>query len=180
QRRGVPKTETLAPLEKRISIETSTPQWLVSRWLTMYSEKITTEMCTENLVHKRMSIRVQSLKITRDSAIKRLSDEGIKTEKSKISDDCLIVLEGNVLTSSLFLDGYLTVQDQSSMLVGEIMQLENGMSVLDCCSAPGGKTTHIAEKLNNTGKVYAYDIQKNKIKRLREKADMLDLTNIHS
>src|SRR5699024_6907030 len=51
-------------------------------------------------------------------------------------------------------------------------------SVLDCCSAPGGKTTHIAEKMNNTGKVYAYDIQKNKIKRLREKANMLGLTNI--
>src|SRR5699024_10428497 len=101
-----------------------------------------------------------------------------KTEKSNITSDGLVVLEGNVLTSSLFREGFLTVQDQSSMLIGEMMVLENNMSVLDCCSAPGGKTTHIAEKMNNTGKVYAYDIQKNKIKRLREKANMLGLTNI--
>src|SRR5699024_1858489 len=178
QRKGVPKTDNVEPVEAKISIETSTPEWIVSRWLSMYNEKITTEMCSENLFHKRLSVRVQSLKISRDKAMEKLFNEGIKTEKSTLSSDGLIVLEGNVITSSLLQNGYLTVQDQSSMLVGDIMQLENDMSVLDCCSAPGGKTTHIAEKMNNTGKVYAYDIQKNKIKRLREKAKTLELMNI--
>lgn len=180
QRKGIPSTDNLEPIEKKISIETSTPEWLVSRWLSMYNEKVTIEMCSENVLHKQMSVRVQSIKITRDKAMEKLQHEGIKTDKSSLSKDGLIVLEGNVLNSSLFEKGYLTVQDQSSMLVGEIMQLENDMSVLDCCSAPGGKTTHIAEKMNNTGEVYAYDIQKNKIKRLREKTEKLNLTNVIS
>ena len=178
QRKGVPETDYLTPLEKKISVETSTPQWLVSRWLSMYQEAITTEMCAANMLHKKITVRVQSLKITRDMAMKRLSDDGIQTEKSKFSKDGLIIREGNILRSSLFQEGYMTVQDQSSMLVAEIMKLKNDLSILDCCSAPGGKTTHIAEKMNNTGNIQAYDIQKNKIKRIREKAETLGLTNV--
>src|SRR5699024_9687608 len=155
QRKGVPETDYLTPLEKKISVETSTPQWLVSRWLSMYQEDITTEMCAANMLHKKITVRVQSLKITRDMAMKRLSDDGIQTEKSKFSKDGLIIKEGNILRSSLFQDGYMTVQDQSSMLVAEIMKLKNDLSILDCCSAPGGKTTHIAEKMNNTGNIQA-------------------------
>lgn len=180
QRNGVPDIKNLQPLDRRISIETSTPEWLVTRWLSMYGEKTTIDMCTENLTHKQMSVRIQSIKISREEAMEQLMQEGIKTEASRISDDGIIVLEGNVLNTALFQNGFLTVQDQGSMLVGSIMKVENGMHVLDCCSAPGGKTTHIAEKMNGTGTVFAYDIQKNKIHRLKKRAEQLELGNIHA
>lgn len=180
QRKGVPKTDSLTPIEKKIGVETSTPEWLVTRWLSMYNKEITEAMCQENLLHKPMSVRIQSMKITRSTAKEKLLDEGIKTDESKISSDGLIVLEGNVLTSTLFRKGLLTIQDQSSMLIGELIQLENDMHVLDACSAPGGKTTHLAEKMNDTGKIYAYDLQKNKIKRMRERIVEQGLTNIEA
>lgn len=178
QRKGVPETDSLTPIEKKIAIETSTPEWLVERWLLMYGETITTSMCEKNLTKKPMSVRIQSMKITREMAMEKLAEEGIKTAQSSISADGLIIWEGNVLTSSLFQEGFLTIQDQSSMLIGEMLQAENDMRVLDACSAPGGKATHIAEKMHNTGSVIANDITKNKVKRMREKAHQLDLTNI--
>src|SRR5690625_1164834 len=64
------------------------------------------------------------------------------------------------------------------MLVAEMLQIQGGLKVLDACSAPGGKATHIAEKMQNQGEIRAHDLHKKKIKLIDEKAATLGLTNI--
>src|SRR5699024_9041245 len=97
---------------------------------------------------------------------------------SMFSEQGIIVDGGNVLKTDVFRNGVLTVQDQSSMLVGEMLAVRPEMDVLDACSAPGGKTTHIAEIMENHGRLFAYDLHKKKTKLVKQKAEQLGLTMI--
>ncbi|WP_182199110.1 16S rRNA (cytosine(967)-C(5))-methyltransferase RsmB [Paraliobacillus salinarum] len=177
QREGFPDFENIVDESEKLSIRASHPQWLVNRWIEQYGYEKTTSMCEENLITKPFSVRIQPQKISREEAMLQLQQEGYEVKPSIFSSQGIIV-EGNVLKSSLFKQHLLTIQDQSSMLVAEMMDLSDNMTVLDACSAPGGKTTHIGEKLNNTGQIFAYDLHEKKTKLVKNKAADLGLTNI--
>src|SRR5699024_9165295 len=159
----------------RLAIETSHPEWLIERWVEAYGYEVTKRMAETNLMKKPISVRIQPLKITREDAITILEEEGYDVVPSKISPQGILVQEGNILHASLFKKGMLTIQDQSSMLVTEILHPEKNSFVLDTCSAPGGKTTHIAEKMQNQGTIHAYDIHKKKAKKVQEAAENLGI-----
>ncbi|WP_404452545.1 16S rRNA (cytosine(967)-C(5))-methyltransferase RsmB [Virgibacillus necropolis] len=178
QRNGFPDTSTIESPSKRISIETSHPEWLVMRWIDMYGIDTTRQMCIANLERKGTSIRIQPMKITREEAINSLEELDFDVQESKFSMQGIVVDEGNILKTSLFNEGYVTVQDQSSMLVAEMLNLKSDLSVLDACSAPGGKVTHIAEKMNDQGKIHAYDLHAKKARLIHDKAEKLNLTTI--
>src|SRR5699024_11260003 len=98
---------------------------------------------TANFPTTPFPVRVQQSKISRQKAMELLHEEGFNTSASTISEQGIIIEQGNILTSKLFKEGYVTIQDQSSMLVAEMLQIQAGLQVLDACSAPGGKATHI-------------------------------------
>ncbi|MFD1849104.1 16S rRNA (cytosine(967)-C(5))-methyltransferase RsmB [Oceanobacillus bengalensis] len=178
QRDGVPDTGIIKDQAKRLSIETSHPEWLVKRWINEYGFEKTKAMCNANLVKKQQSIRIQPLKTTREEVMIKLKSLGFEVKPSYLSPQGIIIEKGNILTTDLFRDGYVTIQDQSSMLVGEMLHAEPNMRVLDACSAPGGKATHIAEKMEDKGKLYAYDLHQKKVNLIKKKASDLDLTII--
>ncbi|RYG73917.1 16S rRNA (cytosine(967)-C(5))-methyltransferase RsmB [Lentibacillus lipolyticus] len=180
QREGVPDTSDIEDDTKRLAVETSHPEWLVRRWIDMYGWSITEDMCRANSNQKPMSVRVQPLKISRDEAMGELQKMGFEMRESEFSEQGIIIDKGNILKTWLFDEGYVTIQDQSSMLVTEMLQAEPGMAVLDACSAPGGKVTHTAEKMQNKGSIAAYDLHAKKAKQIRQKADQLGLTIIHA
>lgn len=179
-RKGVPNTFDIKDKKKRLAIETSHPEWLVNRWVEHYGFSKTKQMCEANLTHKPLTVRVQPLRISRQDAMNQLNKEGYEIKPSIFSNHGIIIERGNIMKSKLFQNGFLTIQDQSSMLVAEMLDVKPGMSVLDACSAPGGKATHTAELMEDKGHVYAYDLHKNKIKLINEKADKLDLKIIHA
>ncbi|MUK89483.1 16S rRNA (cytosine(967)-C(5))-methyltransferase RsmB [Ornithinibacillus sp. L9] len=178
QRNGVPSTSLIEDEVERLAVETSHPTWLVKRWIKHYGDEMTKQMCEANLTQKAHSIRVQPLKISRDEAMEQLINEGYEVRPSIFSEQGIIIDKGNILKSALFKNGYVTIQDQSSMLVGEMLQPKPGMQVLDACSAPGGKVTHIAEKMENKGWIDAHDLHAKKIKLIDQKASELELTII--
>lgn len=164
QRDGFPDYRAIKDPVERISIETSHPYWLVERWINQYGIDITEQMCETNISHKKMSVRVQPMRVTRDELIENLRMDGLEVSKSSVSSQGIVIEKGNILKHSSFQNALFTIQDESSMLVAELMDLSDGMDVLDPCSAPGGKATHIAEKMKNTGAVYAYDLHEKKSK----------------
>ncbi|PAF17367.1 16S rRNA (cytosine(967)-C(5))-methyltransferase RsmB [Terribacillus saccharophilus] len=180
QRKGFPKLDDIQDPAERISLETSHPKWLVERWIAQYGEKTAREMCAVNQVEKPISVRVQPMLITRDEAMEELESQGFTVRPSSINPQGIIVEDGNILKSDLFLSNQVTVQDQTSMLAGQIVDATAGMTVLDACSAPGGKTTHIAETMENEGKLYAYDLHAKKAKQVQQKAEKLKLTIIEA
>jgi 16S rRNA (cytosine967-C5)-methyltransferase len=180
QRKGVPSFESIEDDTKRLAVETSHPEWLVRRWIKSYGYEITREMCRTNTAHKPLSVRVQPLRISREEAIHQLTKQGFQVRPSSFSDQGMIIDKGNIIHSDLFKQGFLTIQDQSSMLVAEMLKLSPDMHVLDACSAPGGKVTHIAEKMENKGEIHAYDLHKKKINLIDRKAEELQLTIINA
>lgn len=179
-RKGIPSTDIITDKIKKLSVETSHPEWLVRRWVQFYGYTITKEMCIANLQRKPISVRIQQLRVSREKAMDCLKKEGFQVKPSDFSKQGIIIEKGNILNSDLFKNGYLTIQDQTSMLVAEMLDVKPGMVVLDACSAPGGKATHIAEIMNNEGKIYAYDLHKNKINLIKEKQEQLKLSIIHA
>ncbi|ASN05817.1 16S rRNA (cytosine(967)-C(5))-methyltransferase RsmB [Virgibacillus necropolis] len=178
QRNGYPDTSTIDRPSTKISIETSHPEWLVERWIDMYGIDITKQMCEANLERKGTSVRIQPMKISREEAMRRLEELNFEVEESMFSSQGIVVNKGNILKTTLFKEGYVTVQDQSSMLVAEMLDPKSDMVVLDACSAPGGKVTHIAEKMNDQGKIHAYDLHAKKARSINDKAKTLNLTII--
>ncbi len=180
QRKGLPALDEISDPIERLALETSHPKWLVSRWVEQFGFEETRKMCEVNLLPPEQSARINLIKTTAEEAIEILQDEGIEAIRGNLSPDSIKVKKGNLAYSNLFKNGLLTIQDESSMLVSRALGIKENDHVLDSCAAPGGKTTHIAELLNNTGSVTSLDLHKHKIKLINEQVDRLGLTNVHT
>lgn len=178
QRKGFTDYSELDDPIERLAIETSHPYWMIERWSDAYGEEKARSIAESNLIPALKSVRVNPLKITREEAMAILTRDDFEVEHSPFSEQGLVIKKGQILSHPLFREGKVTIQDQSSMLVAEMMAIEIDQQILDACSAPGGKATHIAEKLNNTGRVYAYDLHEKKTRLVSEKAEQLGLINI--
>ncbi|WP_042356293.1 16S rRNA (cytosine(967)-C(5))-methyltransferase RsmB [Bacillus rubiinfantis] len=178
QRDGLPALDAIANLVERLSIETSHPQWLVERWIQQFGYEKTRKMCEVNLTAPLQTARVNLVRISRDECVKILENEGFMIEKSPVIPEAIRSLKGNLAASTAFKQGFITIQDESSMLVAYALGLKKGETILDACAAPGGKSTHIAEKLQQTGTVISIDLHEHKVKLIKENAARLGLTNI--
>jgi 16S rRNA (cytosine967-C5)-methyltransferase len=180
QREGLPSLSNILDPIERVSIETSHPYWLVKRWSDQFGIDKTKEMCELNLLAPTQTARVNQSLITRDEAISLLRAEGFSVEPSAIILESIHCLQGNIASSRAFKEGFLTIQDESSMLVAYALGITENEKILDACAAPGGKSTHIAEKLNGTGTVFSLDLHEHKVKLIKENADRLRLENIEA
>lgn len=178
QRQGLPSLDTIKDPLKRLSIETSHPLWLVERWTKQWGIEKTKEMCEINLTVPIQTARVNTMKLTRKECVKLLTEEGFQVEESEVLPEAIKCLKGNLANSKAYENGYLTIQDESSMLVSYALGSKEGERILDACAAPGGKSTHLAEKLNNRGQVVSLDLHEHKVNLILQHAKRLGLTNI--
>ncbi|MBC2367010.1 16S rRNA (cytosine(967)-C(5))-methyltransferase RsmB [Listeria booriae] len=177
-RKGVPKIEDITDETTRIAVETSLPTWLAKRWIAQFGAEKTREIGLSFMEAPSQSVRVNENKVTVAELQAELSAQGIETEQNPYISEALMMEKGSIAETQAYHNGRCTIQDESSMLVAHALQLEDGLRVLDACSAPGGKTTHIGEKMHNTGEIIALDIHPHKTKLVNKAAKRLDLTNI--
>jgi 16S rRNA (cytosine967-C5)-methyltransferase len=164
---------------ERLSFKYSFPKWIVNLFISQYGTEDAERILNGLNMIPAITVRVNNLKAEYEDAWKLLEDNGYDIEEGKICPEAIIITKGrNVEDNPLFKDGLITVQDESAMLVAPSMDLEEGMTVLDLCSAPGGKTCHIAEIMNNTGDVFAFDIHLSKLPMIKENAERLGIKNI--
>ncbi|WP_456275002.1 16S rRNA (cytosine(967)-C(5))-methyltransferase RsmB [Bacillus sp. AK031] len=180
QRKGIPSIDTIEDPVERLSVETSHPMWLVQRWVDQFGLEKTRAMCETNITAPLQSARVNTLKIKTEDLLAQLTEAGLSVRKSSIVPDAIVSLKGNLARTEAFKQGLMTIQDESSMLVGHSLDVYEDFTVLDSCAAPGGKTTHIAELMKGKGKVFALDLHKHKIKLIDENAARLGLENIEA
>lgn len=159
-----------------ISIKYSHPKWLVERWIKEFGLEFTERLCRENNTHAKLNIRVNTLKTNKEELRSSLEKYGFLISEGRYSDDILIVENPVRITETEeYKSGFFTIQDESSALVANIMNPKENSLVIDLCSAPGGKATHIAQKMNNNGKIISMDIYEHKIKLIEENAKRLGI-----
>jgi 16S rRNA (cytosine967-C5)-methyltransferase len=178
QRKGIPSLNEISDPNKRLAMETSHPEWLVTRWVDQFGFDKTKEMCEINLTAPMQTARVNLTKISRDECVALLEEDGFQIEKSPIIPEAIRCLKGNLASTISFKYGMFTIQDESSMLATYALGAEKDEFVLDACAAPGGKSTHIAEKMNNTGEVISVDLHQHKVRLINDNARRLGLENI--
>ncbi|GAY72929.1 ribosomal RNA small subunit methyltransferase B [Lentilactobacillus kosonis] len=173
-RKGLVDPSKIKNRSERISIETSVPVWLV-KTLDDQLGKDKTESILRSINHPaKQSIRInQTAELTKDEIIAQLEEEGFKVSDSLVATSGLILQGKLAINSQLFKDGVITIQDESAMLPVESMTINGDDQVLDACSAPGGKTTQIAEHLTS-GMVTALDIHDKKLRVVKRNAQEWD------
>ena len=171
------------PIVKRLSLQYSHPEWMIEKWGQEYGWEETESMCEENNFPPELNVRTNELKGTRDELVEALRHQlpNAYIQSSSITPVGVALSEsGNVGELPAYKNGLCTVQDESSMLVGEAIAPQPGMKVLDVCAAPGGKSTHIAEMMGNRGKVVSMDIHPHKLKLIEENAKRLGISIIET
>lgn len=159
-----------------LSIKYSHPLWLVEKYINDFGYDFTKDILKANNENPYLNIRVNSLKITRDDLMVKLKKNGFNVEKTKYANFGIIIYNPRRITElNEYKEGYFTIQDESSMLVAEIMDPSEDSLVLDISAAPGGKTTNMGELMNNTGKIIARDIFSHKLKLIEENAKRLGI-----
>ncbi len=165
---------------KHISTYYSHPEWLVKEWIERFGVENTIELCKANNQVPDLTIRTNTLKVGPAT----LADDLF--EKYGLDVFLLtypyegILLENAAGFSRLeeFKEGFFTVQGQASMLVAHALNVEPGMHVVDLCAAPGGKTTHLAQLMENEGEILAIDIHPHKIELIEETCRRLGVINV--
>lgn len=169
---------------KALSIRYSIPEWITEQWLDEYGIEQTKQMMQAFLTDAPLTIRTNLRRTTPEELKKKLVTEGVKVEPIEnrwfSQLPYAFAISGFDYLNGLasFREGLFYVQDLSSMLVAEWAEPKAGDVCIDVCSAPGGKSIHLAEKLNGTGSVEARDISAYKVDLIRENITRCQLSNI--
>lgn len=156
-----------------IAIQYSVPPKMVERMIEIFGQERAIEIMKANLAPPKVSIRVNRLKTDRAQMLKRFAQQA---EASQIAKDGLILQRvGNPAANQWYEEGFYTVQDESSMLVADAVSPVANMQILDACAAPGGKATHLAERMQNQGRIIACDQYVHKVKLIDAHAKRLGI-----
>ncbi len=164
-----------------IALRYSHPSWLVQRWLEEFGVDETVALCQANNDPAPNTIRTNTLKNTRQELKQRLWKEGVAAECTSYAPEGLKIAGFPTLHNfTPFKEGLFMVQDESSMLVGHALSPYPGARVLDAAAAPGTKTTHLAQLMNNQGEITALDIHPHKIKLIAANCRRLGITCVRA
>jgi len=163
---------------KHVSAKYSHPEWMITRWIDRYGIEETIKICSGNNLLAPLYIRTNLLKTSRDELIESLKAEGAEVVASQNLIESIKVLELPFALNQLssYKSGWFQVQDESSMFASHILNPQPGEIVMDACAAPGGKTTHIAEIMQNRGKVSACDNDPRRLSLLSKACQRLGVT----
>ena len=166
---------------RRLAVKYSYQQWIVEDWVKNFGIEFAEELLEALNERPDLYVRTNTLKMDRDSLLKESEKEGIKASRALLPEEAIMVENFKGIESSrLYKEGLFTVQDISSMLVAKVVAPKEGDMVLDVCSAPGGKSTHMAELMKNTGKVVSRDVFEHKIKVIKAASKRLGIKNIEA
>ena len=160
----------------------SHPLWLVERWLKQFGPEETLAICRANNDIPPLSVRINSLKTTRESVMADLGQSVFETRKTTFSPDGLILSGGAVplRETPSYREGHFQIQDEASQLITCLVDPKPGMTVLDACAGAGIKTSHLAERMQNRGRILALDRSGQKLKALRVNMKRLGITMVET
>ena len=160
---------------ERVSKTTSMPEWIIKELMKNNKMDKVEEICKNSNLKPKIMIRVNRIKTTPSELKLKLDERNIEYSETKIEEFINLKKVKNIENLDLFKEGYFTIQDLSAGLTAISLNPKPNEYVLDACSAPGGKTTHIAELMQNKGKIEAWDIHEHRVKLVQKNAKRLGI-----
>ena len=163
-------------VEERISKTYSIPEWIIQELKQegMEINKIE-DICKNSNIRPKVSIRVNTLKTTKEKLKNRLLEKQINVEDGILEDFLILDKAKNIENMKEFKDGLFTVQDEAAGLTALILNPKKEEKILDACSSPGGKTTYIAQIVDNNAEIEAWDLHESRIKLVEQNANRLGI-----
>lgn len=157
-----------------LSIMLSHPAWMVRRWIHQFGAVQTEALLRANNERAPIVIRPNPMRTTSERLRTTLVDHGIRVHPGRLAPDALVLDgSGSIAVLQSFRNGHFTVQDEGAILASRLTGAQPGMTVIDLCSAPGGKTSAIAEMMRGSGRVIAVDLYESRLERVAENARRL-------
>lgn len=157
-----------------MAVRYSHPEWMVKRWLERFGSKETEQLCQANnrapVLYGRLNPKVSQ----RDLETRLTSHHAI-FESTALPGFYRLIDVSHELQMALLQDGWLTIQDLSAGLPGLMINPRPGEIIFDVCSAPGGKSTHLAELSWDSARIVASDLNRSRLRLVKEAAVRLNL-----
>ena len=166
---------------RALALRMQHPLWLVERWVRTYGYERTEELCRCDNTSAPLTVRTNTLRTTRTALMERFAAAGAEAYPiAAVPEGIVLRAHGALDALDPLREGLAQVQDESSMLVAHVLAPAPGMTVIDACAAPGGKTTHIAQLMENRGRIVACDIYEEKLGRIEHNAVRLGISIIET
>lgn len=158
-----------------LSIKYSYPRYLCKLWIKAYGEEKAESIMHSQNERRGLTLRVNTLKTTREALLNELLENGIQAEASTLTEDGINVTSASVAELPHFGDGHFFIQDDASRMAVAALDPREGETVFDMCACPGGKSFAAAIAMNNRGSVYSFDIHENKLSLIESGAKRLGI-----
>ncbi len=164
-----------------ISANRSLPKWLARRWIDRFGAAEADQLGEVINTPPPMTVRINSLKIPRKSLLRLLEKEAERTEPTLYSPEGLSLFhpKGPVPKMEGFSRGYFQVQDEGAQLITRLLAPQKGETVMDACAGMGGKTGHIAQLMENSGRIVALDQNEMRLGKLQHEMARLGGFNVN-
>jgi 16S rRNA (cytosine967-C5)-methyltransferase len=164
---------------KALAVRYSVPEWLSRRWIERWGIDRARTACEQVSMIPPLTLRINRLQIGRNEFLSRLQEAGFKAKPTRLSLAGVRLEEGAPIPSLPgFEAGQFYVEDEAAQLVPPLLDVQPGDVVLDACAAPGGKSMHLAELMNDTGRIYAVDRSEARLKLLEANRRRLQHVNV--
>lgn len=169
--------------KEALSVRYSIPVWIIHKYYEAFGSEVAEKVIPLLNEKPPFTIRTNTLKTNREALKQALENKEIKVDCGALDKDALKLenanhFENQVQNDELFKKGHFVIQDQGAMLAASMLEPKPDEMILDMCAAPGGKTTHISQLMENRGTVVACDVFESRLKLIDEAAQRLGITNI--
>ena len=170
---------------EKLALGFSHPEWLVERWQTRFGAEKTVRLLEWNNTPPTTFARVNTLKTDAEKLVERWREENVEYEFRRFDwtgENLIFELRSHPPLGTLpsFQEGLFYVQDPSTLLSVQELNPQPGETILDLCSAPGGKTTFIAQRMENRGSIVAQDSDAARLKLVQENCVRLGVTCVET
>ncbi|MBW4611769.1 MAG: 16S rRNA (cytosine(967)-C(5))-methyltransferase [Desmonostoc vinosum HA7617-LM4] len=164
----------------RLGILHSFPDWIIQIWWEQIGSTQTEQLSEWMNQSPTIDLRVNPLRTSIETAEAALQAAGVLVRRVPHLPQALRLIgsTGSIQNLPGFSEGWWTVQDSSAQLVGHLLDPQPGEVIIDACAAPGGKTTHIAELMQDQGKIWACDRTPSRLRKLQENVQRLNLQSV--
>lgn len=164
-----------------LSVMGSHPQWMVRRWIDRFGAEETEALLRANNTRPPISINIDSPDLTAEEVRRQLSERGGKSERSSLLPEYVRLDRlSDIGSLEMIREGKAFVQDEGAGLAARLTGASPGMSVIDLCAAPGGKSLAMARMMKGEGRIRSYDRYPSKVEALATVVERAGLSEMIS